>query len=429
MSIKALGTTPPLTTEQIQHFEKVAEEAKNKLAKEFTEWERAQSTVEHLPYDSAEFQEALEVALLSERSRREAKRIVEAEGRPPAVLPQVLTLRERLARPRDPLPWRVEGWQPAGGRVVLVAQFKAGKTTLVGNLVRVLADGGLFLGRDLAHPVPGAVAIVDTEMPGAKVETWLAEQKIINDDRVLPLTLRGATGAFNIIDPDRRAEWAKLLRERDVAYLVLDCLRPVLDALGLDEHRDAGRFLTAFDALLSEAGIGEACVVHHMGHTNERSRGDSRIRDWPDAEWRVVRQDEDPRSPRYIAAYGRDVDQPEQQLHFTEATRHLTIQAGNRREAGIRDAQDAVMELLRETPGRSGNQVETALSGTHSRGAIRRALELGALSGQLTRQPGSHNATLYSLSAGPTSTEGYTPRLPIMPVTSSSTQLASSPSG
>ena len=28
----------------------------------------------------------------------------------------------------------------------------------------------------------------------------------------------------------------------------------MLDALGLDEHREAGRFLVAFDALLAEAG-------------------------------------------------------------------------------------------------------------------------------------------------------------------------------
>ena len=52
----------------------------------------------------------------------------------------------------------------------------------------------------------------------------------------------------------------------------------MLDALGLDEHRDAGRFLTAFDALLVEAGIRDAFVVTHMGHTNERARGDSRLR-------------------------------------------------------------------------------------------------------------------------------------------------------
>jgi hypothetical protein len=33
-----------------------------------------------------------------------------------------------------------------------------------------------------------------------------------------------------------------------------------------DEGREAGRFLTAYDALLDEAGITDTLVVHHMGH-------------------------------------------------------------------------------------------------------------------------------------------------------------------
>jgi hypothetical protein len=66
-------------------------------------------------------------------------------------------------------------------------------------------------------------------------------------------------------------------------------------ALGLDEHREAGRFLVALDTLLADAGIPDAAVIHHMGHVTERSRGDSRIRDWP--EWRLVREDDEPSSP------------------------------------------------------------------------------------------------------------------------------------
>src|SRR6185295_16578040 len=119
----------------------------------------------------------------------------------------------------------------------------------------------------------------------------------------------------------------------EVSYIVVDCLRPILDALGLDEHSDSGRFLVALDALLFEANISECLLVHHMGHVGERSRGDSRLRDWPDVEWRLVRQDSDPASARFLTAYGRDVDVPENQLHFDAATRHLTVAGGTRRDA------------------------------------------------------------------------------------------------
>lgn len=368
-----------------------------------------------ISFTEEEQAEALSQALLFESSRREARRLVDAQERVGAALPEILTLRERLARPREPVTYRIDGWQPAGTRVVLVAQFKAGKTTLVGNLARVLVDGGLFLGRDLVTPVEGAVGLLDFEMGAAQFDTWLADQKIVNDDRIVVVPLRGAASAFDILNPERRAEWAELLAARGVSYLVLDCLRPVLDALGLDEHKDAGRFLVAFDALLKEAGVPEATVVHHMGHAFERARGDSRIRDWPDVEWRLVRQDEDPAAPRYITAYGRDVDQPEAQLHFDPATRHLALVGGNRADAKARGALGAVLELLAATPDLSKNEIETQLAGAYSRAAVRKALADGVSSGQIATKPGPKNATLHALTSGfssPASTAIDSPQWP-----------------
>ncbi len=208
-------------------------------------------------------------------------------GGPPAPIMELLTLRERLARPVEPLEWRIEGWQPARTRVVLAAQFKAGKTVLVGNLVRSLLDGDPFLGHSAVHPVAGCVALLDLEMGEVMLDGWLRAQAIRHDDRLLVAPLRGRLASLDLLDDAKRSAWAKLLRDRGVEYLVFDCLRPALDSLGLDEHREAGRFLVAFDELLQEAGIPEALVVHHFGHGPERSRGDSRLRDWPDVEWRL----------------------------------------------------------------------------------------------------------------------------------------------
>lgn len=367
--------------------------------------------VQLVPYTDEEQAKKLAEEIAVQRARREAKRVLDAEDRAAAPLPEVLTLRERLARPRDPVAYRIDGWQPIGGRVVLAAQFKAGKTTLVHNLARVLVDGGLFLGRDLVAPVAGTVAIIDIEMTGAQLDKQLSEQKVVNDDRIVMLLLRGAASAFDILDPGRRSEWAKLLREQDVSYLVLDCLRPVLDALGLDENHDAGRFLVAFDELLAEACIGEALIVHHMGHTAERARGDSRLLDWPDAGWTLVRQDEAPRSPRYLAAYGRDVDQPEAQLHYDQATRHLTLTGGNRRDAEASGALGAVLLHVAAEPGQSKNQIETALHGVCSQKAVRAALGAGVRNGQLRTEPGPRNAELFYV----TTPTGHAPQLPQAP--------------
>ena len=193
------------------------------------------------------------------------------------------------------------------------------------------------------------------------------------------------------------------LRAAGTTDLVWDCLRPVLDALGLDEHREAGRLLVAFDRLLADAGISQALVVHHMGHMGERARGDSRIRDWADVEWRVVRRDDDPASARYISAYGRDVDIPESALVYDSLSRRLTIANGSRRDAAARDALDAVLTTLDAGEGpKSGRAVKDALEDSgHPRATIEAALRLGVRSGKLTVQDGARRSRLYRRSEAP----------------------------
>jgi hypothetical protein len=313
--------------------------------------------------------------------------------------PQLLTLRERLARPRPPTSWRIHDWQPAGSRVVLSAQYKSGKTTLVGNLVRCLVDGDDWLGRHEVAPVTGTVVVLDFEMSPDQLDDWLRDQRIVNDDRVHVEPMRGRAAVFDLLDDRMLTRWAELLRARDASYLVVDCLRPILDALGLDEHHDAGRFLVRLDRLLTEAGIPDATVVHHMGHTGERSRGDSRIRDWPDVEWRLVRQDDQPGSARYISAYGRDVDIVESELLYDPTSRHLTVGGGSRRDAAIRAAlRDIKAALAKADEPLTGRAIELALAGSeHSRAAIRRGLALGIRNQVVKVVPGPRRSTLHSL--------------------------------
>lgn len=360
---------------------------------------RPAAPIPFVPRVDADRARRLEEELERQRVQRGARRILDAEERRSAPTPEILTLRELLARPDPIVEWRIDAWQPIGGRVVFAAPQKAGKTTLIQALTRSLVDGDSWLGRFKVHPIAGSVAIIDTEMAPTQLRRWLREQRITADDRVIVASLRGQAESFNLLDADVRSPWVQWLRAREVGYVVLDCLRPVLDANGLDEHRDIGRFLVAFDALLHEAGIGEALVVHHMGHTNERSRGDSRIRDWPDAEWRIVRQGEDPASPRYIAAYGRDVDIGERQLTYDPSTRRLTIGDGSRRDALTRAAlEDVLAALAAATEPLSIRGIETACAGRgHSRRVIGAAIAAGIRKQAIVVEHGPQRALLHQL--------------------------------
>lgn len=358
--------------------------------------------------DSPEFQQAQGDAAeqharrvqqfeVRERALREAKRNIDAEERGDAEPPASATLRSLLDEPDDQTVWCITDCQPQVSRVVLAAQFKAGKTTLVSNCVRSLADGEPFLGVYPIAPLSGSIAVLDFEMGKNQLRRWYRDQRIDRDDRVFLVPMRGHAAAFNILDKPMRAKWARTLADCNTAYLVVDCLRPVMDALGLDEHRDAGTFLVALDALLAEAGIGNCLLVHHMGHSGERSRGDSRIRDWPDVEWRLMRRDEEPSSPRFFTAYGRDVDVAEVELGYDAFTRRLTVVGGSRRDSRIEDAITHVVSFVNvatEPPSR--NEILRGLKESgHSQDVLKAAIRQAVDVGKLSTETGKRGALLH----------------------------------
>src|SRR5699024_10391975 len=149
-----------------------------------------------------------------------------------------------LEQPDPEVTFRFNDVWPVGGNVVLSAQYKAGKTTLVGNAVRCLVDGNAFLGVYEVPEPAGRVVLIYNERDPRNLRRWLREHRIVNARNVEVISLRGRVGTFDVLDPAQRRWWAETIGECDV--LILDCLRPVLDALGLSEAKDVGRFLVAF---------------------------------------------------------------------------------------------------------------------------------------------------------------------------------------
>lgn len=302
-------------------------------------------------------QEAAAIRAATQQQIRDRGRRIAAGRETTVSAPEPVDLGVLLAEPDEGAAHRIAEVWPAGGRVLLAAQYKGGKSTMVGNAVKPLVDGGKFLGRFDVTPV-SKVALIDTELDRRTLRRWLGDQNIRNTAAVLVVPLRGAVSAFDILDPATRTEWAQRLAGADV--VILDCLRPVLDALGLSEDKDAGKMLVAFDALLAEIGASEGLVVTHMGHQNgpasERARGDSRLLDWPDALWKIVRDgedaDDDGTRRRYFSALGRDVTLPEGLLTFDAATRHLSYGSGNRRDSAAINAMPELLKIVRSQPGK-----------------------------------------------------------------------------
>jgi hypothetical protein len=293
------------------------------------------------------------------RLETEARRAFKAEQRQTVSPP--ITLTTFLAQPDNEPQYRIDRLLPTGGRAMLAAQYKAGKTTLRDNLIRALVDGKPFLG-EFKIERPATVALIDDEVDERQLRRWLRSQMIANTDRVIVKCLRGEVSAFDILDTDVRAWWAEQFHGIDI--LLIDCLRPIFDALGLSEDKDGGQFLVALDALLKEAGISETVVTHHFGHYSERSRGDSRLLDWPDVTWRIMRDKnaedlDNPAVDRYFSAYGRDVDVHEGLLDYTPETRSLMYLPNRTRGNTKVDAlAPHLITLLKNEPGMTRADIE-----------------------------------------------------------------------
>lgn len=256
------------------------------------------------------------------RLRLRTRRLVDdEENGGDAPLPEMTSLTDLLAEPDEDDPYLIEQVWPIGN-LVLSAYTKAGKTTLRNNTIRSLVDGDDFLGTYSVPKTVDRIVLMDLEMSRSTVRRWLGEQGITNTAAVDVIPMRGQGNSLRRLD-----RWVERFAGADV--VLLDCLEPALHALGLDPQTSARKFLEDLGAATTAGGANSTGVLHHHGHGSERAKGDSGILAWPDAFWNLVLLDRDnPSSPRYFSAYGRDVDVPESLVEFDEVTRRLTILGG-----------------------------------------------------------------------------------------------------
>ena len=339
------------------------------------------------------------------RIAEQARRIIAAERIAATPPPVPVSLHGFItAHADDETAWLLENLWPLGGRVMLTAPAKGGKTTMMGNLIRTLADDVPFLDRfstaNLADD-GGRVIVLDTEMTEGHLARWLRAVGVRHPERVKVVSLRGRAHTLDPTEPDSRAAWCRLLAGAQT--VILDPVGPILAALGLEENSstDVGRFLTGWDALMAEAGVQNSMIVHHHGHGGERARGSSKFADSCDALWTLVRDGDTTDAPRYFRATGRDVDVVEGRLVFDAQTRHLSMEGGSRRDAAGEDVlPDLVALLAHKGEPLSRNKVELALTNSHdhSRADVRAAVRLALLDGgPCVEVPGPRGARLIGL--------------------------------
>lgn len=348
-----------------------------------------------------------------------AKKLQRAEHANRFPDPTATLLTDLLSEVDEGPQYRIGDLWPVGGRIILAAQFKAGKSTLIGNVIRSVIDGDAFLGRGVPFSVGGEtsfpvsklapeekVFLIDLELDRRTVRRWLCDQGIKGTDQVCVQPLRGRLAEFNILDEDRRTKWAALMREQNTRVLIIDPLAPLLNSLGLNEknNEDVGPLLDALDTLCEEAGVSELLIAHHMGHNGDRSRGASRLRDWPDVEWKLIKEGSGAENgkeakadaPRFFSAFGRDVLVQESRLDFDPETRRLFITGGDRGQHAATKGLPLVIEIVRGEPGISTNGLVEAMQRRGlSQVDARRAIKSAVTGRDIHTYPGTKRAILH----------------------------------
>lgn len=301
-------------------------------------------------------QQLLDQEIAHQRIRRLATRLLDDEEAAAQFREPVwrATLADELAIPDEPVSYLVDEVFPTGANVLLTAQFKAGKTTLVNHLTGCLADGDPFLGVYGVHGPARRIALWNYEVDERQYRRWLRDLNIAHPERVTVLNLRG----YRLpLVTSRVEDWVVAWLERhEIDVWVVDPFARAFTGSGDSENDNTqvGRFLDALDVIKHRAGVSELVMPTHTGRGHmdegqERARGATRLDDWADVRWLLTKDDED---VRYFRATGRDVEVPEGRLSHDPTTRSLALDTGqSRRTKAVQPVMDAVLDATRITPG------------------------------------------------------------------------------
>jgi hypothetical protein len=198
-----------------------------------------------------------------------ARQLVAAESQRPQRPPDAGTLAELLARP-DEARWRVHGLLPAGGRLLITAQRKAGKTTLVGNIACSLLTGEPFLDVFDVEKLDGRLVVANYEVTGATFARWMQDLDV-PAGRLYVVNLRGRRNL--LATDDGRAELVDLVRAAEGEVLVVDPFGRADTGRSQNDAAEVTPWLVRLDEVAEPAGCSELVVTAHAGWDGERTRG------------------------------------------------------------------------------------------------------------------------------------------------------------
>ena len=351
-----------------------------------------------------EFSEMWADAVASERFTMESRDLAKQQVREallgqegPPVEP--IQMDEFINQPGAETRYLIESLALWESTVILFAQAKVGKTTLVFNLLKSIADEQPFLGAFDVAETTGNVGFLNYELTEDLCRTWAKRVPIVKTERVMFWNLRGLNNPLR--SREAMKEFATQVHSLGVETLVLDPLSGsfVGDTNNNDEVK---RFFLMLEEFKVLAGVKHLFIMVHAGNDATKPRGATTLRDHPDAIWSMSKN---AAGLRYFKAEGRDVSLEEGVLTFDEATGLLTFAEGSTRSKEPSVLKARIYDFIIANPRCKASDIDINFKGSKDRkSAIRKEL---VDEGLVVIDEGPRNAKYYTAVSSPVVLESF----------------------
>lgn len=277
-----------------------------------------------------------------------------------------MTLTEALCRPVRPVAYLVDKLQGVAHNTALIAEYKTGKTTLLCDYARCLADGEDFLDRFQTSMHTGNVGFWSLEMDDDDLIGYFRNMGVKNTDRVRLLGLRDQRIPFmnNEVAMEYTEQW---LTDNNVTTWIVDSWTRLCNGWhGIAEKDNSGyaALCNTVDIVKSRTGVSSAMFTAHfpraeMAEGAERARGGSALEDWLDARWVLTKKEGD----RFLTVNGRRVELEETMLNFDPDTGRSSLGNGNRKNATSGRIRTDLLKFIGEHRGANTSKVKAEVTG------------------------------------------------------------------
>lgn len=300
------------------------------------------------------------------------------------------SIQDTITKDIEPTEWIFQDVAGVGHNILVVAKYKAGKTSLLVNVIKALADGYPLFGRFNVNPSVYDMNFFmwNCEMTRGMYRDYISPLGISNNFKGQALHLRGETVPFMKSDRVYK-DVVERLGEFGTNIWILDTWRAICGWNGIDPIDNAAveEVLQVIDHIKADAGVQTLFLTSHtpkytMPGEEISALGAQGLMGWADCFWTLSRDDDD-KNIRYLSSEGRyEFSLEPTRINYDQSTHLITLsdeRKEDRKQQVKRDKERktaydvmrAILEYVKENPDVNTTNIKEHMKDTLGLGHIK----------------------------------------------------------